>query len=202
MTGETAATASLLCAGLQALPAPGRDVGEMLALVLFLAFPAASALAVGGSLIGRDLAERRLSFYFSRPLAAGSLWAGKFLGGAALVVASFVCCILPLARSLAPAPGALVAWALALLGLMGLAHVASTMYRSGSRLLVLAMLARPEVPTTWTSIGTRELSAASWARVLFRDWPRRSHWWSRGIASCHVFSRTSWPSFSRRRLPR
>ena len=31
--------------------------------------------------------------------------------------------------------------------------------------------------------------------------PAGPHWWSRGIACSHVFSRTSVPSFKRRRVP-
>ena len=135
-----AAALSLIALGLRMLPGPWpKNVGESLALVLVLAFPAGAALAVGSSLIGRDLAERRLSFYFSRPLSAGSLWAGKFLGGATLVSGAFLCCYLQMALgwlrdglSVDPRAGGLLL--LVCLGLMGLAHAAVTMYRSGARL--------------------------------------------------------------------
>jgi len=119
-----------------------KELGESLTLLLVLAFPAGAALAVGSSLIGRDLAERRLSFYFSRPLSAGALWAGKFLGGAALVAGAFLCCYVPMVLSwlrdgvsVEPQAGGYLL--LGFLGLMGLAHVVITMYRSGSRLFAL-----------------------------------------------------------------
>ena len=71
-------------------------------------------------------------------MSAGSLWAGKFLGGAALVIGAFLCCYVPLTLL----GGGLARevfgiWLLALLGLMGLAHALATMYRSGSWLFAL-----------------------------------------------------------------
>src|SRR5688572_31008663 len=74
------------------LPVPADDIGELLSILLYLAFPTAVALAVGASIVGRDVVERRLGFYFSRPLSAGALWGGKFLGGALLVTAAYLAC--------------------------------------------------------------------------------------------------------------
>jgi hypothetical protein len=118
-------------------PLPGsgvRGFWETLALFLFLVFPPSVALGVGSSLIGRDLAEGRLPFYFSRPLSAGALWAGKFVGGAVLVLGTFLCCYLPLELAAGGiARQGLVFWVLVLLTLMSLAHVIGAMYRSGSQ---------------------------------------------------------------------
>src|SRR5207344_1679555 len=57
----------------------------------------------------------------------------------ALVVGAFFCCYVPMALFVGHGigPRALVDWLLALLCLMGLAHVVTTMYRSGSRLFTL-----------------------------------------------------------------
>jgi hypothetical protein len=45
---------------------------------------AALAIALGSTTIATDLAERRLGFYFSRPISGFGLWAGK-LGAACLI---------------------------------------------------------------------------------------------------------------------
>jgi hypothetical protein len=48
------------------------------------------SLALGWSAIGRDLAERRLGFYFARPLTSASIWCGKFAGSALIVAAAAI----------------------------------------------------------------------------------------------------------------
>jgi hypothetical protein len=163
-----AAALSLLAWILRAVLPPGwsRELGQSLALVLFLAFPIAAAIAVGSSLVGRDLAEGRLSFYFSRPLSAGALWAGKFLGGAILVAGAFLCCYLPLALSGdGIGRGAVGIWLLALVGLMGFAHTISSMYRSGSRLFALD-LSLGAVVLTVIVVQVRHLAFAGAGHVL------------------------------------
>lgn len=55
----------------------GFAMGEATAVVAIL------AVLLGASVIGNDLAERRLGFYFSRPISGLSLWVGKL--GAAIV---------------------------------------------------------------------------------------------------------------------
>ena len=56
--------------------------------VIFLGSSVAcgSALLVGVTLFGADLAEKRAAWYFSRPIAASSLWWGKLAGGFAVVL--------------------------------------------------------------------------------------------------------------------
>ena len=163
-----AAALSLLAWALQAVlpPAWSRELGQSLALVLFLAFPIAAAIAVGSSLVGRDLAEGRLSFYFSRPLSAGALWAGKFLGGTILVAGAFLCCYLPLALSgVGIGREAVAIWLLALVGLMAFAHTISSMYRSGSRLFALD-LSLGAVLVTVIVVQVRHLGIAGAGHVL------------------------------------
>jgi hypothetical protein len=163
-----AAALSLLAWALRAVLPPGwsRELGQSLALVLFLAFPMAAAIAVGSSLVGRDLAEGRLSFYFSRPLSAGALWAGKFLGGAILVAGAFLCCYLPLALSGGGIGREAVGiWLLALVGLMAFAHTISSMYRSGSRLFALD-LSLGAVLVTVIVVQVRHLGIAGAGHVL------------------------------------
>jgi hypothetical protein len=56
------------------------DVRLFAAVFFAIVFAGAQSLILGGSTIGRDLSERRLGFYFARPVSAGAIWAGKFLG--------------------------------------------------------------------------------------------------------------------------
>jgi hypothetical protein len=63
------------------------------ALLLAALFAGGLALVLGATVVGRDLAERRMSFYFSRPVPGWAVWAGKIaaallltLGGGALVL--------------------------------------------------------------------------------------------------------------------
>ena len=164
-----AATLSLLAWILQGFVTPAwtRGLGESLALVLFMAFPTAVALAVGSSLIGRDLALGRLSFYFSRPLSSAALWAGKFLGGAALVLGTFFCCVIPFVLSTGGiAREAAAGWSVLLLGLMAFAHVTTAMYRSGSWLFALD-LGLGALFVTVFGAQLRHLVSAGAGRLLF-----------------------------------
>ena len=138
----------------------GDDVRENLAVVLGFAFPVAVALGLGASVIGRDVAEGRLGFYFSRPISGLALWAGKMAATTVLIGASALLVVLPahfltaegfafgadsylnsLKGFLMGAPpglpsAALFALPLVLLGTAG-AHAAGTMLRSRSGLLPL-----------------------------------------------------------------
>jgi ABC-type transport system involved in multi-copper enzyme maturation permease subunit len=66
-----------------AAPADVPDLREYVAVFFAAALSALAAIFLGATAISSDLAERRLSFFFSRPLAGWTIWAGK-LGGAAL----------------------------------------------------------------------------------------------------------------------
>jgi hypothetical protein len=48
----------------------------LLATMIAVAFP----LVFGATILVGDIAQKRLAFYFSRPLPAASIWAGKLLG--------------------------------------------------------------------------------------------------------------------------
>jgi hypothetical protein len=53
------------------------------------------ALFLGGSVIVSDLMERRLGFYFARPLAGWAIWAGKLAAALALVVGAGLLVFVP-----------------------------------------------------------------------------------------------------------
>lgn len=71
------------------------DVRSGAAIILAVMVSVFLALALGSSAIGADLGERRLGFYFSRPLSGGAIWAGKMAAAAVLALGSGALVILP-----------------------------------------------------------------------------------------------------------
>lgn len=63
------------------------------AMILAGVYGIALALALGTSAVARDLAERRMGFFFSKPVSATAIWIGKAIGslatlyGAAAIIA-------------------------------------------------------------------------------------------------------------------
>lgn len=104
------------------------------------------AIVLGGSIVGRELSERRLSFYFSKPVPASAIWFGKLAGAFAMIVLCFAITFLP---SFLAAHGEWRStWGFSLAGasaaLLGLAaylllasHALTTMVRSRSPLIAL-----------------------------------------------------------------
>ena len=64
------------------------------AAFLAVAFSAALSLLLGSAL-GRDITEKRLGFFFARPIGANAIWAGKLAGGWLLVVLAALLVFLP-----------------------------------------------------------------------------------------------------------
>jgi hypothetical protein len=71
-------------------------VQGVLALLLCAPFPYAVALGLGASLFSQELGDRRLGFYFARPISAGALWAGKVIAALTLVFLALLCAQLPI----------------------------------------------------------------------------------------------------------
>jgi ABC-type transport system involved in multi-copper enzyme maturation permease subunit len=101
------------------------------------------SLFVGTSMIGRELTERRLSFYFSKPVSAASLWFGKLAGAVATLVLCGAIVAVPSilgAQSASPAPLDTQTMALFLYGgavtLLLTMHTVATMARSRSAWLL------------------------------------------------------------------
>jgi hypothetical protein len=112
---------------------------RLLAVGLAICLTLGAALLTGASVIGRDLSERRLGFFFTRPLTSITLWAGKMLAALVLTATTLALSSLPLLwiglGDLAWERWtnlALGAGALGLVALIGLAHAASVGYRSRS----------------------------------------------------------------------
>lgn len=56
-----------------------------------------TALFLGGSILASDLLERRMGFYFARPLSGWALWSGKIAAALALAFGSGLLALLPAA---------------------------------------------------------------------------------------------------------
>ncbi|HYM61089.1 MAG TPA: hypothetical protein VEZ11_09375, partial [Thermoanaerobaculia bacterium] len=67
-----------------------RDAITIGSVVLSICFTLGLAAILGVSIVGRDLSEGRMSFYFSRPVGAASIWAGKVMAAAILIALSFL----------------------------------------------------------------------------------------------------------------
>lgn len=116
---------------------------------LAVAYTCGVALMQGATVVGRELTEKRLSFYFSKPIPAWTIWAGKAM--AALGITAVAGIIVALPSYLASPERWREVWRAAgtgvLLGAIALslvlffvAHAVSTMVRSRSMLLVLDAL--------------------------------------------------------------
>ena len=131
----------------------GMALGFALLLTVIL------AVFLGGSIVAGDLAERRLGFYFSRPLPGWAIWGGKMAAALALIFGGGLLVLVPavllggnlnldgiwgVGNVISVSGASLVAtWAVALLLVLGAAHAASVIVRARSSwaLLDLAALA-------------------------------------------------------------
>lgn len=121
-----------------------------MSFILGAAFTWGLALILGGTLIGRELSERRLSFYFTRPISGAAIWFGKLVAAMALLSSAFaIVHVFPLGfgerelramstLSRSGTAGAILGIAV---GLMFAAHLLSTWIRSRSPILGLDFLA-------------------------------------------------------------
>ena len=113
---------------------------------LAIGFSLGLAATLGSSIVGKELSDNRLSFYFSRPVSAAAIWFGKLLASAVLVGLSFLIIGAPalltgidaVVRSWIPGAGFFVG-TLALMAavLFFAAHVTGTMVRSRSGWIAL-----------------------------------------------------------------
>lgn len=138
--------APLLPLGGAGTPAEGRG---MMALVLAVSLMTAGSLALGLSMVGSDLAERRFGFYFARPLSAGAIWWGKLAGSFLIVMTAGVLAALPatlvggklvvedIASLTASGPLLAVGGGVLVLLVLGLANILGVMGRSRSVWVIL-----------------------------------------------------------------
>jgi hypothetical protein len=121
-----------------------------LGLILAAAFVIGLGILLGVSLIGRESREKRLSFYFARPVSGSVIWFGKLLAAATLLGGS---------AAIMYAPGIILGppewrgvWDLSIWKMIGVIlifaaslvlffHTAATMIRSRSLLLAFDFIA-------------------------------------------------------------
>ncbi len=176
----------------------------------------AVAIMLGSSIIGRELTEHRLSFYFSKPVSASAIWFGKLTGAFVIIVLCFAVTLLP---SLLVAHGewrttwgfSIPFWSAVVLGcaasLLLTSHALATIVRSRSPLAALDLaLFAAYVALAWVIVRPLMLSGAFGltgfvAGVILLTLPLSilgAGWWqlSRGrteIRSSHrQFSRFFW----------
>ncbi|MCA1582121.1 MAG: hypothetical protein LC796_12180 [Acidobacteria bacterium] len=131
--------------------ASAREARGFAALLFATTVSNGVALALGASIFAGDLANRRSGFYFSRPISAAALWAGKLAAALAIALASVAIILIPtfLAdRGLAPlrgveggAAGAALAFTGSLLFVLLAANAASLIVRSRSSIAVADLAA-------------------------------------------------------------
>lgn len=133
------------------------DLQGGLALGLALLLMMILALFLGGSIVAGDLAERRLGFYFSRPLPGWTIWAGKLAAAFALIFGGGILVLAPavlLGGNLSfdgiwgmgsevsvSGAGLLLSWVLFLLFLLLATHAASVIVRARSPWALLDLTA-------------------------------------------------------------
>lgn len=127
----------------------------LVALVAAAAFAFVFAILFGGSVIAGDTSEKRISFFFSRPIPSAAIWSGKLLAVFFVVLVSAMLILAPAlltssVRTLASMLGASghpVLAALALPGALVLlilgAHAAVTVARLRSPWVALDLLLAP-----------------------------------------------------------
>jgi len=133
-----------------AIPAARENRPEMIAMLagfLAVALSLGVAIALGGSTIAGELAAKRLSFYFSKPVSPAAIWFGKAIAALLTSFVSFAIIILPSMlyvgnrwSSTWDGPQLLVWFALAVVVLFLVAHAMATMVRSHSGLIGIDFL--------------------------------------------------------------
>ncbi|MEO8054411.1 MAG: hypothetical protein ABI768_04620 [Acidobacteriota bacterium] len=155
----------------------------LVALVGATALSAAFAILLGAAVIAGDTKEKRISFYFSRPVASASLWAGKLLAAIAITLATAFLAFAPgwlsgstHARSLwgfdaTPGRTALAALVLAVVLVLG-AHAVVTVARLRSPWVALDLLLAPTL-VFLAALAMRSLLRDA-LTALFADYGRRN----------------------------
>lgn len=183
--------AGLLPLGFPLLPALRGNAHDARSVAMFLlaaTIAAAFPLVLGATILASDIAQKRLAFYFSRPLSAASIWAGKLLGALLISVGCATLAAVPVllvegkgAFSVATggldSRGLLVLTLAAVLLLLLLAHVVASMARLRSAWIVLDFFLAV-VFAVPIALSLRSLFLAGfWGFHEEWRWPARSLWW-------------------------
>lgn len=117
----------------------------VMGLIIAVGFTLALSIVLGGSIVARELADKRMSFYFSKPVSAPAIWFGKVLGAVVTLALCFAISSGPALlvanrewRSSVQLPGGRAVLALVFAGITFLlvSHAVNTAVRSRSPLVV------------------------------------------------------------------
>ncbi|MFY9223911.1 MAG: hypothetical protein WAQ98_14670 [Blastocatellia bacterium] len=129
-------------------PFTSNDVGiATFAVTLCVIF--AFSLLLGESILGRELANRQMSFYFSRPLSGTSLYIGKILGALSITSISVMLTTLPSLIFFSSqshqffAPSAIEAYVILAIFCLGIGTTAGIIFRSKSLWLIADLVFTP-----------------------------------------------------------
>lgn len=151
-----------------------REAQDLLALILAATFAAVLAVALGFSILSKDQADRRIGFFFSRPLSSFGIWSGKLAGAffIAFVSAAIVSApALLAARGKVALPdlpgGAFWLFAAGIVALLLVSHALGVIVRSGSAWIVFDFAAFL-FSTLVFLVSSRRLAAVFGMEVIFR----------------------------------
>ncbi len=71
------------------------EIRTAAAIGLTMLFGGVSLLILGSTIVGRDLSEKRLGFYFSRPISSWTLWLSRIVAALVLVLVSVLLIVTP-----------------------------------------------------------------------------------------------------------
>jgi hypothetical protein len=183
--------AGLLPLGFPLLPilrGNSRDARSVAILLLGATIAVAFPLVFGATILVGDIAQKRLAFYFSRPLPAASIWAGKLLGALLISIGCALLATAPVflvegesAFSLQTgglsSRGPLVLALPGVLLLFLLAHVVASMARLRSAWIILDFTLAVAF-TVAIALSLRSLYLAGfWDLDGMRQSPERLAWW-------------------------
>ncbi len=173
---------------LPALRGNAHDARSVAMLLLTITIAVAFPLVFGATILVGDIAEKRLSFYFSRPLPAASIWAGKLLAallisiGCALLAAAPVFFVegnraFSFATVRLDTPKPLVSTILGILLLLLFAHVVASMARLKSAWIVLDFVLAAFFAVAITLCLRSLFLSGFWS--FYEQWrsPERALWW-------------------------
>lgn len=165
--------------------AQARDVRFVAALYLALTIAVAFPIVFGATILVSEVTRKRIAFYFSRPLPAISIWAGKLLG--ALVISVSGACLAAIPTIIVDGKRAFAAFdtsgpaavyfLLATLLLLAGAHTFSSMVRLRSAWTVLDFL----LAAFFAALIARSLRslffAGFWNLYEMKHSPEWLAWW-------------------------
>jgi hypothetical protein len=147
----------------------------MIGAIIATGFAIALSIVMGGSMVARELAEKRLSFYFSKPVPAASIWFGKVIGAIVTITLAFAIAFTPsflvahseLQTGLGLSMGkSILILAITVISFLLISHAVNTAMRSRSPLVALDLaLFVAAVAIVWRIIRPLAINGAEWLTI-------------------------------------